>query len=188
VLLVFLDGRIYHLYHRPVCQFSIDYEGGEMPVTRASAVLSQYWDGYLPVNVEAIAASMGIGVQFVPMGEASGEIHLENGHPVILVNQADAPVRQRFTIAHELGHYALGHLREDGQRLFRDDRSHYSMSAPWLERDANRFAASILMPAEAVRYVIQNGHATTLPALTELFGVSRAAMQFRAENLGILNS
>ncbi|MTD33254.1 ImmA/IrrE family metallo-endopeptidase [Paludibacterium denitrificans] len=157
-----------------------------MVATRASAVLGKYWDGYLPVNVEAIASAMGVEVRYEFMGETSGEIHLEDGRPIMRVNEWDAPVRQRFTIAHELGHYALGHLREDGQKFFRDDRSHYSMSASRLERDANHFAASILMPTDAVHYVIQNGHATTLPALTEMFGVSRAAMQYRAANLGII--
>lgn len=156
-----------------------------MPEQRATAILDRCWNGCVPVNLGVIAASLGVAIELEPMGEASGEVRLENGRPIIKVNAADALVRQRFTVAHELGHYALGHLRENGQRMFRDSRSDYSMAASWHEREANRFAAALLMPADAIRFIIQSGHATTLDALAKQFGVSNAAMQFRVRKLGI---
>lgn len=156
--------------------------------TSASAVLNRLWNGYLPVDVYGIAQAYGIEIREEPLDDAlSGYISIENGRPIMRVNVDDIPVRRRFTVAHELGHFVLGHVSQDGETCLRDTRSNYSMSSSWQEREANHFAASLLMPAHAVEYVIRNGDATTLNDLTRMFGVSRAAMQYRAGNLGILD-
>lgn len=157
--------------------------------TQANAILGQYWDGMLSVDVEGIAHRMGAIVSRWPdMGDTSGIIQIQNGAPVIYVNQYDAEVRQRFTIAHELGHWALRHITKEGDMLPRDNRLTYSMSSSWIEREANQFAAAFLMPSDAVEFVIQSGHATTLETLAKVFGVSKAAMQFRVNNLGLFSA
>ncbi len=156
----------------------------------ASRVLSEHWDGRLPVDVMRIANSLGIEVQASHAIQESGMIQLEDRGgrrvPVITYKASDAPVRQRFTIAHEIGHYALGHL--EGQTCcFRDPASNFSSSgnSP-LERAANDFAAKLLMPDKVVKFAVYEKSMTNVENLSETFGVSQVAMKYRLTNLGLV--
>src|SRR5262249_6862121 len=120
----------------------------------------------------------------------------EPDRTMIIVNAANAPVRQRFTIAHEIGHFALhrGTVYLDGRARvnFRDGLS--SMATDQEEIDANAFAAALLMPARWVRSdfesVVRNAAVNSEEELAEdlavRFSVSRQAMHFRLINLGLI--
>ncbi|HHB82212.1 MAG TPA: ImmA/IrrE family metallo-endopeptidase [Devosia sp.] len=54
------------------------------------------------------------------------------------------------------------------------------------ERDANRFAATILMPPEVVRSILNSEGITNVDVLADRFGVSTAAMTIRLKTMGIL--
>ncbi len=158
-----------------------------MPIHSARQLLNDYWDGRLPVNPAQIALSLGVRVE-KSFGEItnnsgqplSGEFNLENGEPVIKYNSTEALVRQRFTVAHELGHYVLDH----GPR-HRDEAQNFSINNYDLyEVAANNFAAELLMPAEAIRNLIGQGE-TTLQTLANSFNVSTVAMNIRLKKLGI---
>lgn len=153
----------------------------------AQAILSRHWNGNVPVDVEAIAARMGVEVLRGDLGAISGQVRTtDDGRTVVTINPNESRVRQRFTLAHELGHVALGHLRGRSQ-LLRDDSNTFRMSAGPQEREANAFAAALLMPADAVRYALQNGMAKTLDDMARLFRVSKAAMYWRVNNLGLFD-
>lgn len=150
----------------------------------ADDIISKYWDdGSLPIDPIRIAAQMGILV----MADASlgGSGHYEptaskNGGPLITYNPMESPVRQRFTIAHELGHHALGHGPRD-----RDMPADFTSGAnDPKEVAANRFAADLLMPAQFVRAVVEVKNIRSLRQLSQLFNVSTAAMGYRLRNLG----
>ncbi|RHK01314.1 ImmA/IrrE family metallo-endopeptidase [Enterococcus casseliflavus] len=64
------------------------------------------------IDVIKIAEKLGFNIKFDFMNE-SGKIDGKTIH----VNSLDAEVRQRFTIAHELGHYLL---HSPGNTMFRD--------------------------------------------------------------------
>ena len=111
-------------------------------------------------------------------------------------NSAHASVRQRFTVAHEIGHYML-HVKNAHSRLFldryvvyrRDDQS--STGNDREEIEANAFAAALLMPAELVRDEIRKNNLDLddeddLGVLAKRFNVSTTAMSFRLGNLGLL--
>jgi Zn-dependent peptidase ImmA (M78 family) len=75
-------------------------------------------------------------------------------------NSTHAKVRQRFTIAHEIGHYVLQTKKSLHPRLFidryvafRNDES--SAGNDWQEVEANAFGAALLMPAHFVREEIK---------------------------------
>lgn len=153
-----------------------------MPVTSAKQLLEKHWDRSLPVDVMSIARAAGAKV--VPDGEldASGLFELLEEGPRIKFNSTEARVRQRFTVAHELGHYALKH-----GKAFRDQPSQFSTQAyDPDEVAANRFAAALLMPEEAVSYLIRRKGIVDIAKLAKLFDVSQVAMQFRLKNLGWL--
>lgn len=159
-------------------------EAGATLIERAAErILAARWDGKLPVDVHAIASRMGLEVRSGAL-EESGRIELIGQRPRITVNASDAWVRQRFTVAHELGHWTLGHLRH-GQRLFRDAPDSFTLAAGGQEREANAFATAILMPADSLRYVMQEGLAETLEGLARMFDVSQAAVYWRVHNLGL---
>lgn len=154
----------------------------------ATEILDTYWDGKLPVNVKKIASAMGIQVTGMGHGDVSGAIEIdEDFGPIITYNKSEAPVRQRFTIAHEIGHFALGHL-EGGAKKFRDDSSNFSSGARNPEeREANIFAARLLMPAKVVRYAVNDKKIRSIEKLAEIFEVSQVAMKYRLINLGLIN-
>ena len=88
--------------------------GGVLMAPRAEAaaaeLLARLGIEQVPVDVTALAEQCGITV--VPQqfgdGDVSGMLLREDGaDPVIGVNTTHADVRQRFTVAHELGHWAL---------------------------------------------------------------------------------
>jgi len=150
-----------------------------------------------PIPVERIARMEGIRLRFVPFeGDLSGMIAPEDEHMVVGVNALHPLVRQRFTIAHELGHYFL-HQRDrlfvdrSFQAMRRDGRS--SQGVDLREIEANEFAAELLMPSEMLKRDV-DGTALdlvddeTIRALAERYRVSLQAMVFRLTNLGALGA
>ena len=136
-----------------------------------------------PVRLSALARSLGVPVQAstLPPG-ISGELRPgEDGNFVIRVNRHDAPVRQRFTVAHELAHFLL-HRDQIGGGI-RDDVLYRSSLSDAREAEANRLAADILMPEEEVweAYRRQRGmqQEDVVVRLAQQFGVSEAAMKIR---------
>lgn len=155
----------------------------------ADKLLSQHWDGRLPVDVFHVARRQGIATRPSSTICDSGMIELEGtdgSHVAIITYRAsDAPVRQRFTVAHEIGHHVLGHLGER-QRCLRDPLTHFSSNAtPLIEREANDFAVRLLVPRRTLEFAVHEKGMTDVVALARAFGVAPAAMQHRLELLGM---
>jgi Zn-dependent peptidase ImmA (M78 family) len=164
---------------------------------QARAVLAETHSDTLPIPVHAIAEKLGAKIQFEPMpDEISGLLYRdEDETPIVGVNSSHSNTRQRFTIAHEIGHLRL-HASEtfiDGI-IKRDQRSERAVDPK--EIQANGFAAELLMPAHMVlaevrRLIDEKGpqEARTLaPKLAARFDVSPSAMEFRLANLGLATS
>ena len=154
----------------------------------AERLLQRHWDFRIPVDVTAIAERQGVTVLAdagLAVERLSGQVCLEESGPVIRYNPEEPAVRQRFTIAHELGHLVLGHLRTG--TCYRDSLPNYDLHVTdYRERDANIFAAHLLMPPAAVRAAIDRLKEPRLEALARLFGVSRTAMEIRLKSMGIV--
>jgi|GEM_PF-866162 len=88
--------------------------------------------------------------------------------------------RQRFTVAHELGHFFLSHQQKN-EILFRSMLSSSNPNNPWSETEANHFAACILMPREAIKIARLAG-LSFLEEL-ELFQVSEQSLRLRKRGL-----
>src|SRR6478752_4771595 len=85
---------------------------------RASAILEELKIEKLPIPVHKVAESLGLVIKPYDLGEEiSGVLVIEEGQGIIGFNPNESTVRQRFTIAHELGHYEL---HKDGNELFVD--------------------------------------------------------------------
>lgn len=99
--------------------------------------------------------------------------------------------RRWFTIAHEIGHWRLHREIGDGVhvRFCRSDdvggTSRHLKQAAAIEREANRFAAALLMPEDLVRREVRDQGLNVL-GLARSFGVSGQAMHIRLEALRLL--
>lgn len=148
-----------------------------------------------PVPVEKLAKALGVRVEFNPFDdELSGMAFLRDGKPVIGVNANHHPNRQRFTIAHELGHVLLHRNRLEAAVLVDKSRNFIArdtVSAAGtdpVEIQANAFAAELLMPKKFVRQVLSESARDLqdddyLISLAKRFRVSLAAFQYRLESM-----
>ncbi len=158
---------------------------------RAKRLLAASGVKQAPVDVDKIAAHLGISIEQADLGEdCSGILVRRGGRATIGVNWEHHENRQRFSVAHEIGHHELheGDTYVDaGFRLnFRDLESGSGRVRE--EREANAFAAALLMPAAWVRREFK-AHAfaldddSDLQELADNFKVSTQAMAIRLGNL-----
>jgi Zn-dependent peptidase ImmA (M78 family) len=147
-----------------------------------------------PVPVEQVAKKLGVLLCPLPADEEiSGALVRKDGHVVIAINPTHHRNRQRFTIAHELGHYFFhSGMEEHVDRDFRVNWRRVVDSNPgidWVEITANRFAAELLMPTRFMKSDLDkigtiDKRAVTLFAVR--YKVSPEAMKIRLSNLGIV--
>lgn len=140
-----------------------------------------------PVPVERLARAKGCRVVKYDIKDISGVLFRSATEVVIGVNSKQPPQRQRFTIAHELGHFLL----HEGQEVHYDKdyrlslRSELSSAGTDVEEvEANFFAASLLMPDHFLKMDprtaevdIEDGRAVAI--LAKVYGVSVQAMTNR---------
>ena len=147
------------------------------------------------VDVMRIAEQEGINVLAKDLeSDISGILVIRDGKAAIGYNAHHHINRQRFTVAHELGHYILHrHLRD----LFIDDtltfyRDAASSEGEYLQEiQANSFAAELLMPRDMLKEVLTTQKIdihdqVNLGSLAGRFGVSEQSLTYRLINLEII--
>lgn len=142
-----------------------------------------------PVDVYAVAHDLGIKVRKITMpANHSARIRLDRstGQYHIDVNIRDPETRQRFSVAHEIGHYLYHRdLIGDGvsdSPAFRSPDPNVYIDTPLEqhhETQANRFAANLLMPKGLVAKVERDLGAASLEMVAEALKVSLPAMRVR---------
>ncbi len=154
-----------------------------------------------PVPVDKLARALGARLSFQPADDddVSGMLYRDGTRTIIGVNAAHAKTRQRFTIAHEIGHLIL----HPGRPIILDKlvRVNLRDSASGRASDseeiqANQFAASLLMPRDLVLTEVRGllarrarlSEEDFIQTLASRFDVSPEAMGYRLTNLGILRS
>lgn len=162
-----------------------------MPQTHAENILQTIWEGRdFPVDPAWIAKKLGIDVVLAPLSQVdrgiSGALIKKQGHnPIIVLNNEDSTPRQRFSCAHELGHYVKrtdeGNLNEYNFVDLRNNVSQTGKDAD--EVFANQFAANLLMPANEVKKLYKLK--LTAVEMSILFNVSDDAINIRLKNLGL---
>jgi Zn-dependent peptidase ImmA (M78 family) len=173
--------------HRPLRQSEIE--------RRAVELLKELGLAAPPVDVDFVARARNLQVERVDFGaDCAGVLVRKDGRAAIGVNWTDPPVRQRFTVAHEIGHYELhnGETYVDSGSYVVQYRDASSGSGTKNEeREANQFAAALLMPATWVRRAYLDepfdlAVDDSLRRLAEKFQVSTQAMSYRLGYLGLL--
>ena len=168
---------------------------------KAEAILRETNVYYLPIPVVEVARRLKLSVEAASLGEnVSGLLVLRDGNGAVIgYNNSHSEVRQRFTIAHEIGHFVL-HQEQTHKSLFidkkyaavyaRNDQS--STGENKYEIQANAFAAALLMPTDLLRTEIDLtgfdlADERVLSELAKKFKVSTQAMAYRLANLGVLS-
>ncbi|HLH82549.1 MAG TPA: XRE family transcriptional regulator [Trebonia sp.] len=159
----------------------VDSDEGDGP-ERAARHLRQAWGmGPGPAgHLVRLLENHGVLVVFSPPQAASVDAYSFDSRlrPVVVLNPVKRDYyRQRFDVAHELGHLVMHTDAEPGGRI--------------VENQAHRFAAELLMPAAELRGLLPAGMGAsawqTLARLKEHWGTSIQALLYRARALGVLS-
>lgn len=145
---------------------------------------------HLPVSLNTIcrklkirALTYGKNTEMIKRANLTQVIHRTDGMtfysgetPIILFDEKVLPARAKFTVAHEMGHIVLGHVKPGEATTANREPS--PGDAPE-ERAANQFAARLLAPA----CVLWGLDVHTASEIMELCHISRQAAQFRADRM-----
>lgn len=148
----------------------------------AAKVLREFGVGEPPVPVIKIAREHGLTVQFArfPAKRSKVSGFIDTAECKVFVNVAEPPQRQLFTVAHELGHWLLHREEVDDDKMYRVlMREPLSGPKPAMEKEADAFAAALLVPE---RLLDRYWHAPVRPSrqsLARLFGVSEEMIGYR---------
>jgi len=142
-------------------------------------------DGVFPVPLEAIAKQKGYDcLVFDPianpqLADVAGMVNHEAKK--IFINRNDNILRQRFTLAHEIGHIVL----HQGRSVV-DFRKNIEQPSTPEEVEANRFAADLVMPAiPFIKEWLQGSG--DYDSIVKRFGVSAQAAKIRAQTFKLDN-
>lgn len=147
-------------------------------VERVAEELRRYWQlGLDPIdNLTELLEDKGIKIGFVDSSSdfVGCTFELDNSDKVIVVSRSIPGDRQRFTIAHELGHIVM----EIGEGV-----NH--------EKAANRFAGAFLVPKQAALEELGRKRSSIsmleLHLLKHKYGLSMQGWIYRAKDLGIIS-
>ena len=164
----------------PTLPVAVDDRRTDHPEEAARMVREQWGLGAGPIgHLIRLVETHGILVVFSPSQTASVDAYsfANQLRPVVVLNPTKRDYyRQRFDVAHELGHLVMHADAEPGSRT--------------VEEQAHRFASELLMPAAEIRDSLpatMGGNVwANLSKLKEQWGVSMQALLFRARKLGKL--
>jgi len=165
----------------PSFPVSMNDRGGDGPEQAARHVRKHWGFEVDPVgHLVRLVENHGVLVVFSPPQAASVDAYSFDSRlrPVVILNPIKRDYyRQRFDVAHELGHLIMHGDAEPGGRTVEDQ--------------AHRFAAELLMPADQIRDLLpatMGGNAwRALARLKEQWGVSIQSLLYRARWLGRLS-
>ncbi|MFC8337571.1 helix-turn-helix domain-containing protein [Streptomyces rubiginosohelvolus] len=161
----------------PRLSVDVDDEVSDLP-EEAARLLRKHWEIKAgPVgHLVRLAENNGVVVVFSPAQTAAVDAYsFDDGYrPTVVLNPAKEDYyRQRFDVAHELGHLVMHVDAEPGSKV--------------VENQAHRFAAELLMPEGELRDLLPSkADWRVLAALKESYGVSLQALLYRSRSLGVM--
>jgi len=98
------------------------------------------------IDLEAIALELGVAVRYAKIDGSEARIVGNDTRAIITVRADSQRPRQRFSIAHEIGHWVERHGR-GGFVCAKEDISPQNDEAKGVESQANAFASQLLLPS-----------------------------------------
>lgn len=162
----------------PRLSVDVEDESSTLPED-AARLLRKHWDiGSGPVgHLVRLAENHGVVVVFSPAQTAAVDAYSfdEGYRPTVVLNPAKEDYyRQRFDVAHEVGHLVMHVDAEPGSKV--------------IENQAHRFAAELLLPEDELRDLLPSkADWRVLATLKETYGVSLQALLYRSRSLGVMS-
>ncbi|MEU3051787.1 helix-turn-helix domain-containing protein [Streptomyces griseus] len=162
----------------PQLSVDVDDESSDLP-EEAARLLREHWEiSSGPVgHLVRLAEHHGIVVVFSPVQTAAVDAYSFNDgyRPTVVLNPTKEDYyRQRFDVAHEIGHLVMHVDAEPGSKV--------------VENQAHRFAAELLLPENELRDLLPSkADWRSLAALKEAYGVSLQALLYRSRALGVMS-
>lgn len=164
-----------------------------------SGVSSIALDNKYEIDVLAIADTCDIFVEYTSSKHSGWSINQDSLERKVFINKFEPEYRQRFTVAHEIGHIILNH---QGKSYRTNKLEEYSDTiARMNEIAANNFAAQLIMPEKLVKqslrdsidelgYSIEQDFsereiAKIISFSASQLNVSAQALSYRVDNLGL---
>jgi len=168
----------------------------ETPEARAQRLLDEFKISTVPVMVDKVAKQLGAQLKFSPLDdELSGMVFVKNGSPIIGINSLHHSNRQRFSIAHEIGHLVMhrDHIsntihvdKQFSTSILRRDATS-AAGTERLEIEANQFAAALLIPRATLEELFSTPQLDIVDDYpinewAKIFKVSPATLEYRIKN------
>jgi len=134
----------------------------------------------VPVPIEKIVDHYGFRVAYLdqPPDQFSGILH--RGKKAIGINKNHHLFRQRFSLAHELGHYFLEH--PDAEEEIPDSEN--STLFTCYEKEADEFAGELLVPKDLLKQTFSK--IPDIDSLRSKFQVSQQVIIIQISKYGLL--
>lgn len=117
------------------------------PLSKAESILKSFGiDRPEQIDLEAIAFDLGAQVRYRKIEGSEARIVGNGVSAIITVNEDHTQTRQRFSIAHELGHWVERHGK-GGFICAKEDISPQNDAAKSAEAIANSFASQLILPS-----------------------------------------
>lgn len=148
------------------------------------------------VDIDKIIEILGLELRTTKFDVHSGKF--DSDQNIIYVNTDESQARQRFTKAHELGHFVLKH----GESARYIDDSFYSVTERKKETEANKYAVNLLMPEKLIFDLIskykrnkfdteeeffESSPEELVSYLANLLQVSFTSLKYRLLNLNVIS-
>ncbi len=148
--------------------------------------------GHGPIDVYDVASRRGVSVVFRDLGSDDGRYVFHNGRALMIVSAVcPEATRQRFTAAHELGHHELHRFSGDSETpTYLVDHDTFAKGER-RETEANAFAATLLLPTEALRAEFPGRPRVELEDVVTLMRRYRVSLEVvvnRINNASIISS
>ncbi|MEV8245892.1 XRE family transcriptional regulator [Streptomyces rochei] len=162
----------------PRLSVDVEDESSTLP-EEAARLLRKHWGiGSGPVgHLVRLAENHGVVVVFSPAQTAAVDAYsFDDGYrPTVVLNPAKEDYyRQRFDVAHEIGHLVMHVDAEPGSKV--------------VENQAHRFAAELLLPEDELGDLLPSkADWRVLARLKETYGVSLQALLYRSRALGVMS-
>jgi len=136
-----------------------------------------------PVDLNAIANHYGLPIYETKLASGvSGALVKDDSFDsesgfVCFVNEGESMGRQRFTAAHEIGHFVL-HRDRIGDGVHENYRLRSDSLSNDEEVEANKFAADLIMPRPLINELMRSGN-KSVKGLAKALNVSEVAMAIR---------
>lgn len=166
---------------QPFPSFSID---DQLTIPEKALELRRQWGlGTKPVkNMVALLESHGFNIFTIDSPELKTEAYSQivNSTPIIVINkEMGTAVRQRFSLAHELGHIVLHRNMVDWE---------FDLRSKEIENEAQQFAEHFLLPAGGFDYSFSSPKMEHLISLKKEWRVSLGALVMHCANAGLIDA